>query len=74
MTTAKTRWELAGDDNRGYGRHFADLVAQGADVAGEARLADALVPRGARVIDIGSGMGRIAAALAWGRPIGLPAL
>lgn len=64
MTTAKTRWELAGDDNRGYGRHFADLVAQGADVAGEARLADALVPRGARVIDIGSGMGRIAAALA----------
>lgn len=63
MTTAKTRWELAGEDNRGYGRHFADLVEQGADVAGEARLADALVPRGARVIDIGSGMGRIAAAL-----------
>lgn len=63
MTTAKTRWELAGEDNRGYGRHFAELVEQGADVAGEARLADALVPRGARVIDIGSGMGRIAAAL-----------
>ncbi|NPC45343.1 class I SAM-dependent methyltransferase [Nocardioides sp. zg-1230] len=64
MTTAKTRWELAGEDNRGYGLHFADLVEQGADVAGEARLADALVPRGARVVDIGSGMGRIAAALA----------
>lgn len=63
MTAAKTRWELAGEDNRGYGRHFAELVEQGADVAGEARLADALVPRGARVIDIGSGMGRIAAAL-----------
>jgi len=63
VTTAKTRWELAGKDNRGYGRHFAELVEQGADVAGEARLADALVPRGARVIDIGSGMGRIAAAL-----------
>lgn len=63
MTTARTRWELAGEANRGYGRHFADLVEQGADVAGEARLADALVPRGARVVDIGSGMGRVAAAL-----------
>jgi SAM-dependent methyltransferase len=62
--TTPTRWELAGEDNRGYGRHFADLVAQGADVAGEARLADALVPRGARIIDIGSGMGRVAAELA----------
>ncbi|WP_299922780.1 class I SAM-dependent methyltransferase [uncultured Nocardioides sp.] len=60
---AKTRWELAGPANLGYGRHFADLVDRGADVAGEARLADALVPRGARVIDIGSGMGRVAAAL-----------
>lgn len=64
MTTPPTRWELAGEDNRGYGRHFADLVDRGADVAGEARLADALVPRGARVVDIGSGMGRVAAALA----------
>ena len=63
MSTPPTRWELAGEDNLGYGRHFADLVDRGADVAGEARLADALVPRGARIIDIGSGMGRIAAAL-----------
>jgi SAM-dependent methyltransferase len=63
VSAAKTRWELAGEDNLGYGRHFADLVDRGADVAGEARLADALAPRGARVIDIGSGMGRIAAAL-----------
>lgn len=59
-----TRWELAGEDNRGYGRHFADLVGRGEDVGGEARLADTLVPRGARVIDIGSGMGRVAAELA----------
>jgi len=63
MTLPPTRWELAGEANRGYGRHFADLVEQGVDMAGEARLADALVPRGARVIDIGSGMGRVAAAL-----------
>ncbi|WP_210504316.1 class I SAM-dependent methyltransferase [Nocardioides xinjiangensis] len=63
MTLPPTRWELAGEDNRGYGRHFADVVARGVDVDGEARLADALVPRGARVLDVGSGMGRVAAAL-----------
>ncbi len=51
------------DVGRGYGRHFADLIASGADVEGEARLADALVPRGARILDAGSGMGRIGAAL-----------
>ena len=56
-----TRWELAA--NRGYGETFARCVAAGADVEGEARLADALVPRGARILDIGSGMGRVAAAL-----------
>ena len=33
------------------------------DVDGEARLADALAPRGARILDIGSGMGRVSAAL-----------
>ena len=58
-----TRWALAGADNRGYGQHFATLLRDGADVAGEARLADALVPRNARILDVGSGMGRIAAAL-----------
>jgi SAM-dependent methyltransferase len=64
MTLPPTRWELAGEDNRGYGQHFAALLAEGADVAGESRLADALVGRGARILDVGSGMGRIAAALA----------
>lgn len=63
MTLPPTRWELAGDDNLGYGRHFADSVARGVDIEGEARLADALVPRKARVLDIGSGMGRVANAL-----------
>jgi SAM-dependent methyltransferase len=58
-----TRWEGPTDVGRGYGRHFADLIASGADVEGEARLADALVPRGARILDAGSGMGRIGAAL-----------
>lgn len=63
MSLPPTRWELAGDDNLGYGQHFADSVARGVDIEGEARLADALVPRRARVLDIGSGMGRVAAAL-----------
>lgn len=63
MTLPPTRWQLAGEDNLGYGRHFADRVAQGVDVEGEARLADALVPRQARIIDIGSGMGRVASSL-----------
>ena len=63
MTLPPTRWELAGEANRGYGETFAQRVAEGADIDGEARLADALAPRGARVLDIGSGMGRVAAAL-----------
>jgi SAM-dependent methyltransferase len=58
-----TRWELAGADNRGYGQTFAQRVAAGADVDGEARLVDALAPRGAHILDIGSGMGRVSAAL-----------
>ena len=66
MTEAElppTRWEGPTDIGRGYGRHFADLVAAGHDIEGEARLADALAPRGARILDAGSGMGRIGAAL-----------
>ena len=62
-----TRWEGPTDVGRGYGRHFADLIASGADVEGEARLADALAPRGARILDAGSGMGRIGARAAAGR-------
>jgi len=63
VTLPQTRWELAGEGNQGYARTFALRVAEGADIDGEARLADALVPRQARILDIGSGMGRVAAAL-----------
>lgn len=63
MSLPRTRWELAGDGNRGYGEKFGRLVAEGADVDGEARLADTLVSRGARILDVGSGMGRVSAAL-----------
>jgi SAM-dependent methyltransferase len=39
-------------------------MADGVDIEGEARLADVLAPRGATVLDAGSGMGRVGAALA----------
>ena len=63
MSRPRTRWELADEQDRGYGERFARLVATGEDVEGEARLADALAGRGARILDVGSGMGRVAAAL-----------
>ena len=58
-----TRWQLAGEARHGYGRHFADLCSRGVDVDGEARLADALLARESRVLDVGSGMGRVGEAL-----------
>ncbi|GAB4012360.1 class I SAM-dependent methyltransferase [Nocardioides ultimimeridianus] len=58
-----TRWALGKDAAPGYGSRFARLVEEGADIVGEGRLADALVPRGARIVDVGSGMGRISAYL-----------
>jgi SAM-dependent methyltransferase len=65
---AETRWEQARTQERaagqgGYGAHFARLMDEGVDIEGEARLADVLVPRGARILDAGSGMGRVGAAL-----------
>lgn len=66
---AETRWEQARTRERaagqgGYGAHFARLIDEGVDIDGEARLADALVARGAAILDAGSGMGRVGAALA----------
>jgi SAM-dependent methyltransferase len=46
-----------------YIQRFRDLAAQGMDLVGEARLVDAMLPRGARVLDAGSGTGRIGAFL-----------
>lgn len=62
MTARPTRWQEAGASGN-FGRRFAELIAAGEDVDGEARLADTLLPRGARVLDAGAGMGRVAAAL-----------
>lgn len=62
----QTRWELGAEQNSGaggYGAHFTELIESGADIEGEARLADTLVGRGARVLDAGAGIGRIGGAL-----------
>jgi SAM-dependent methyltransferase len=40
------------------------MAADGVDLAGEARLLDAMLPRGARVLDAGCGPGRVGAELA----------
>jgi SAM-dependent methyltransferase len=63
-TPPRSRWQLAGEHTSRYGTRFAALIEAGEDVDGEARLADALLPRHARVLDAGAGMGRVAAALA----------
>ena len=42
-----------------YVERFRTLAAQGVDLVGEARLVDAMLPRGARVLDAGCGPGRV---------------
>ncbi|MFI2650151.1 MULTISPECIES: bifunctional 2-polyprenyl-6-hydroxyphenol methylase/3-demethylubiquinol 3-O-methyltransferase UbiG [Micromonospora] len=61
-----TRWvtETKPGHSQWYIDRFRQLAAEGADLAGEARLLDALVAPGARILDAGSGTGRVAAALA----------
>ncbi|MEU4570200.1 class I SAM-dependent methyltransferase [Micromonospora sp. NPDC023956] len=61
-----TRWvtETGPDHSHWYVDRFRQLAAEGADLAGEARLLDAMVPPGARILDAGCGTGRVGAALA----------
>jgi SAM-dependent methyltransferase len=60
-----TRW--ATDTGAGHSREYVArmrrMAAEGADLEGEARLIDVLVPRRARVLDAGCGTGRTGAAL-----------
>ncbi|MEV0355521.1 class I SAM-dependent methyltransferase [Nocardia sp. NPDC050697] len=42
-----------------YIERFRRLAASGADIVGEARLIDAMLPRGSRVLDAGCGPGRV---------------
>lgn len=46
-----------------YRDRFRSLAAEGADLSGEARFVDMLLPRNARVLDAGCGGGRMAGAL-----------
>lgn len=64
----RTRWEDMVAANPGhsdwYIQRFAAMAAQGADLAGEARLVDAMVKRNARILDAGCGPGRVGIELA----------
>lgn len=52
------------DHSAAYVQRWRDLAAAGNDVVGEARLVDAMLPRGARVLDAGCGQGRVGGHLA----------
>lgn len=60
------RWLEVTGGTRGpaYAARFRALAAEGRDLHGEARFCDALLPRGARVLDAGCGTGRVAIELA----------
>ncbi|MEU9508955.1 class I SAM-dependent methyltransferase [Micromonospora sp. NPDC048170] len=61
-----TRWqtETGPEHSQWYIARFRQLAAEGADLAGEARLVDAIVPPGSRILDAGCGTGRVGAVLA----------
>lgn len=52
------------DHSRRYIQRFKDMAANGADLFGEARTVDAMAPRGAHILDAGSGPGRVGGRLA----------
>jgi SAM-dependent methyltransferase len=60
-----TRW--ATDTAEGHSQRYIDrfrkMAADGVDLGGEARLLDAMVPPGSRILDAGCGPGRVGAVL-----------
>ncbi len=64
----ETLWEARRKQDPGHSRwyiqRFETLRAEGADLDGEARLVDAMLPRGARILDAGCGPGRVGGELA----------
>jgi SAM-dependent methyltransferase len=63
--SSPTRWVT--DHGPGHAQwyieRFRRMAAEGADLAGEARLVDAMLPRGSRILDAGCGPGRVGAEL-----------
>ena len=63
----QSKWMAQVERNPGhsqwYVERFRTMAAEGQDIVGEARLVDAMLPRGARVLDAGCGSGPLAAAL-----------
>jgi len=64
-TSPAPRWFTDTDDDhsRCYIERIRSLAADGDDLGGEARLIDAMVPRGSRILDAGCGPGRVGAVL-----------
>ena len=60
-----TRWvtDTKPGHSQWYVERFRRMAAEGEDLAGEARLVDAMLPPGSRVLDAGCGTGRVGGAL-----------
>lgn len=52
------------DHPRAYAQRWRDMAAAGKDLDGEARMIDAMAPRGALILDAGCGTGRVGGRLA----------
>ena len=63
--TQEPRWftETDADHSQSYIDRMRALAAEGTDLGGEARLIDAMVERGSRILDAGCGPGRVGAVL-----------
>lgn len=63
MTREPNAWELRLREDPGhsawYVERFRTMAREGRDLDGEARLVDAMLPRGSRVLDAGCGPGRV---------------